>query len=422
MVSKASVESDFEEFFSANPDCVVVDTSVKLRDELGSFQIANPWGDKTLSIFLPDDDTERLALAKHLNGVVLPPRYSAVLHRSTQHLEVLWTAYRLRAASTEIKDREFTLNWEGVDRVLRFGDSSDAVLSLAKRCFATSNESLTNHRNILSFNLFAENPDHPALDRPLSFFVDCSGIDVEDLNEFVLHVNAYMTYFDRKSPRILIHSDAENDLTPRDRYVEGEFPKKISARRIDANLLSFWNEVFMSNDQIMRFLLCYRIVEYAAFNYLGAKTKQEIRRLLSKPSLPQSVDEAIDKLVEALVQSKEIEAIPRTQNLVAETVDLEKLWENIELNLDYFRGEHVFDGGFRVAPLLSGKCDFQTWKTNGVRNTMDRLRGIRNALSHGQDGSTRGTIRPTKVNEHSLLPWVNLIEIIAGDAMLLHRT
>ncbi|MEP2919128.1 MAG: hypothetical protein ABJP06_00225 [Sulfitobacter sp.] len=414
-----AISVEFESFINLNPTVELA--TIEGDDARYEFRFDMPWGDKTLAVFLPRSSEERIELATALSELILPTQFSAVYHIKTNKLEVLWTAYKLRAASEEVKDRVFDFNWMGTIRSSRFARSSDVVLCLAKHCLPISNESLTGHRNILPFHFYATEIEHPSLNEPMSFWIDCDGLEMDDLKTYVRHLNAHMTYFDRSSPRVLIHEEIGSGFQRRSRYVEGEFPAVINAREVDANLLAFWNEIFESNNEIMRFLLCYRIVEYAAFNYLDAKTKKEVMRLLSQPSLPQNVASVSGTLLEIFMQSKETEQIPRLQNLVSETVDLKRVWEVISINSDYFRKPHVFEGGYTISPLLSGKCDFETWKPNGVRTTMDRLRQIRNALSHGQDGATRGTIQPTIGNSQSLVPWVNLIEILAGDVMLLHK-
>lgn len=407
------MQEELSDFFENNPFS-------EFKFEEGEAFVERPWGDKTLSIQIPSEVDERKSIVEVLNGITLPQELSGILHKETGQLEILWTAYRLKSHSLEVKDRKFSFRWNGRDRACGFDKSSDAALTLARHCLPVSNASSTDHRNIVSFHLSANEIDHPMLETPMSFFVDCDGLKHDEMMLMLSNLNAYMLYFDRRTPRILMHSIAESVFESNSRLLEDEFPAKISAKDIDGNLLSYWTEAFNTKDEVMRFLLMYRIVEYASFSFIEGETLKAVRRELSKPSLPHRIDSTARKLTEVIAQSKEIDQINRVQNMIASLVDLERLWGCIEKNLDYFKDEQKFDGGYVVKPLVSGKCDFETWKPNAVRNTFDRLRMLRNALAHGQDGSTRGTIRPTRQNAQLLVPWLNVLETIASDVMFLH--
>lgn len=385
-------------------------------------RIDKPWGDKSLSIYIPAgaDDSEDLAAS--LEYLYLPPEFSAVFHLDSEELEILWTAYKLRAHSEEVKDRNFLIQWEGVERRCEFRQSSERTLTLAKHCFPVSNAGSTDHRNIVSFHLLANEKNHPMLSEPISFFVDCKGLNFQEINDFVVHLNSFMIYFDRRTPRILMHSEASDEYKANSRLMEGEFPEKISARRLDPNLISYWTEAFSTKDQVMRYLLLYRIIEYASFTYIDGDLLNAVRRQLLRPSLPSSIDLSARKISEIVTKTKELDSITRVQNMITSVVELEKIWGCIENNIDYFRRDHTFDGGYTVKALLSNRCDFENWSPNGVRSTFDRLRQLRNALAHGQDGATRGTVRPTRANAHAIVPWVNILETIASDVMFLQSS
>jgi len=407
------VQQELSEFFENNPFS-------ELKIEQEENLVIRPWGDKTLSILIPSEEEQKKPLIQVLNDITLPQELSGILHRKTGQLEILWTAYRLQSHSLEVKDRKFSFRWNNRNRACGFGKSSEEALTLAKHCIPVSNASSTDHRNIVSFHLSANEREHPMLETPMSFFVDCEGLSHEEMMLMLSNLNAYMIYFDRRTPRILMHSVSESVFEVNSRLLEDEFPAKISAKDLDGNLLSYWTEAFSTKDEVMRYLLMYRIVEYTSFSFIEGETLRAVRRELSKPSLPNRVDATARKLTEVIVQSKEIDQINRVQNMITSLVDLERLWSCIEKNIDYFKGDQTFDGGYKVKHLVSGKCDFETWKPNAVRTTFDRLRSLRNALAHGQDGSTRGTIRPTRQNAQLLVPWLNVLETIASDVMFLH--
>ncbi|MBL4751135.1 MAG: hypothetical protein JKX71_11250 [Amylibacter sp.] len=412
-----AITSLLSTFFEKNPESKLEEVENE-GDQKKDIHLVSPWGDTTLVVILPNEEKECLLLIEALNSVWLPNKFSAIMHNEDRIMEVVWTAYSLRTTAAEIANRNFNFEWNGQVRKCEYKEASSELLKIAGNCFPVSNSSNTEHRNIISFHLYANNVKHQRLDRPMCFWVDCDGIEDRELTEYFLHLNAYMSYFDRLSPRVLIHKDLPKKHKKLERYVNGKFPDSLSARKLDPNILSFWCEAIGASDEIMRFLLYYRILEYCAFTHIEHSARQEVTRELMRPDLTSNMEDVQASISEIFAKNRAVDSIQRTQTFISATVQHKLLWDAIELNHDFFKKDVVFEGGFKVNALLSNKCDFENWKPNGVRNTLDRLRVIRNALSHGQDGSTRGAIRPGSENSQKLVPWINLIEIIAGEAML----
>ena len=118
----------------------------------------------------------------------------------------------------------------------------------------------------------AENNVVPAeLMDPLSFWV--SNIQAVDNNtiDMLRNLNFFLTYYDFASPVILIHDVEELlPISTKLRYIKGKFPVDITGRPLDPNLLSFWTAANSAN-AILRFILYYRIIEYAAFHFIDDK-------------------------------------------------------------------------------------------------------------------------------------------------------
>ncbi|ANT61906.1 hypothetical protein AYJ57_15730 [Salipiger sp. CCB-MM3] len=391
----------------------------------GIIFIATPWGDKTIGLVIPDDSDKQYSLFESLNGSTLPEKYSAIYHRDTKKLEVIWTAYHLNSASAETAEREFEFLFGGNTHKCWFGEASQRLMSIAACAEPVSNSNATNYRNLTSFMLLQRTEDGEdghhggrALSTPRSFYIDLGELDWEEIDNLVIHLNAFMSYYDTKTPQVLIHEPIAKDFSARDRYLHGEFPKKISGREIDINALNYWREATLSGNEIVTFLTCYRIIEYLAFHFIESQTRSRIKKILSSPHAHSKIDATMRSVVEALSAKSATDDIPKAQNLITETINMELLWTEITRHKKYFCTPTNFDGGYAVKSLITEKDSLETFSNNGVRNTFDRLRGIRNALSHGQDQQTRSVIRPTAHNRRLIRPWLNLIEIIAGEAML----
>lgn len=395
------------------------------QGENGDLLITTPWGDKTIALLIPDEVEKRKILVESLNCCTLPEKYSAIYHNDTKQLEVIWTAYRLNSASIETAERNFEFTFNGNTHKCWFGEASQRLMSIAGCAEPVSNSNATNYRNLMSFiilqHLEDEDGDQPGtrtVSTPRSFYIQVGELNWAEIDNLIIHLNAFMSYYDTKTPQVLIHEPIAQNFDARDRYLHGEFPKKISGRDIDINALTYWREATLSSNEIDTFLTCYRIIEYLAFHFMESQTRSRVKKVLSSPHALSNIDATMRSVVEALSAKNAIEEIPKTQNLISETIDMELLWREIERHKDYFCKPTSFDGGYTVKNLITNKDSLETFSNNGVRSTLDRLRGIRNALSHGQDQQTRSVIRPTAHNRHLIRPWLNIIEIIAGEAML----
>lgn len=416
------VRAKLEDFLANHPECTLTfkEHYIEGQSSVQEAAITLPWNDKTLQISVPQDGAEAAELFESLNSVLLPTKYSAVFHRANNTLEVIWTAFKLSPVLEEVSSRGFTFNFDGKAHWCCFGEATPCLITIARSTSPVAMANHTNYRNITSLVAYANNfGGGHGVDKPLSFFVDCADLGINEIDDMIKHLNAHMLYYDTRTPFILIHEDTpSDDHKPRDRYLHGAFPDRIDGRRIDLNVLEFWLEMTKTKNEIMRYLLCYRIIEYVAFGYIDIDARAKVRKILNSPHSRARPEETLSSVVQIITTAKASDEIQKAQHLVTSTVNLVDIWREICRNKSKFVNPTSFEGGYEVKALISEKDTLETFSTNGVRNTMDRLRAIRNALSHGRDTQTRGVIRPTQTNSMLIKPWLNLIEIIAGETML----
>lgn len=97
-----------------------------------------------------------------------------------------------------------------------------------------------------------------------------------------------------------------------------------------------------------------------------------------------------------------------------DTVSKTILWKEIENNIDSFKKEITFEGGFVLESLLtSAKIEHLD-----LSKFAKHIKDIRNALSHGRDIRTQMVIIPTSRNFGLLQPWVSLMCVVAGEVVL----
>lgn len=405
-------------FLERHPQSKIVRHKIGDADVLA---IENPWSDATLITLLFDEADD---LASVLNQVLLPERLSAIWHIDTKDLEVVWTAFELGENQKEIADRKFEFRYGRKKYKCEFGNSSERLLKLAEKTIPRSNPTSTNFRNLSSFNSFVTSDDEDKLkeflDKPRSFWIRKASMEEDDLVEMIGLLNFYMTYFDAQSPTILVHQVEQTGIVPRTRYHRGKFPEIISARALDENLISFWGAADRGNE-MLRFILYYRVIEYAAFHYIDVKIRQRLRKLILDPMCGQEPERTISSILEALDPGK-VDEVPRFNDLLASAVDATLVWREIEANRESFSKSVTFDGGFKLDAIVGKNETEETFGAGGMVKFGDAIRKIRNVLAHGRDQRTAKVITPTLRNMALLKPWVNAIAAAAGEVVLYEAT
>lgn len=381
--------------------------------------INKPWGEDALVIFLPDDLD---AIADALNNLYLPERFTAIWHKDQKEFEIIWTAFPLSAQLDEVKNRKFLFHFDSKEHECQFSRSSDRLLLIAEYAAPVA-LSLTGHRNLFSYRRYVErqksgNEDGspvPALGEPISFWIKNLEWDEDQILSLVRHLNFYMTYYDNKVPKIFIHSSKEEAAEPRTRYLIGNFPQRLDARKIEDDLLQLW-AASREGDAGRRFIYCYRIIEYASHAYVDREARSQVRRLLSAPHALSDVAGLADRVVAAALSSK-AEEIQRVANLVKDAVDPDLLWREINLNRSSFSRETTFDGGFTLPALIDADTTQNGFAVNGITGFVTSARHVRNHLSHGRDRTTQASIAPTVANFRKLEPWVSALSVVAGEVI-----
>lgn len=385
------------------------------------FAVADPWGDGSLIIYLPDEVGE---LEDVLNGLILPERLSAIYHIDDRQLEIIFTAFNLRPSHIELADRAFEFNFRNTSHSCSFARSTDKLLKVAEYISPRS-ASETNFRNMLSFNMYMETRgsdgkiSHPFIRNPISFFIKNVDWDELDTISMLENLNFYMSYYDDESPIVIIHPDFSKNIAavaPRTRYIRGEFPEFLNGRELDAHLLSFWVAAKDSN-LIMKFMLYYRIIEYVAIGWIDETIRRELRRQLSAPDASLNIDKTIERMVSSMNIQK-LDDTARFRSVIRNVVDPDILWNKIEKNKNAFSCDTTFDGGFCIKAFVSKNDTIETFRSGSIDKFSERARKIRNALSHGKDMESSGVITPSKHNFELLKPWVHLMAVAAGETVL----
>lgn len=397
-------------------------TITKVLNAAGASQlhIGHPWSDKSLALVIPPEPDD---LAEALHNCILPYRLLAIYHVDKRALEVIWTAFPLSASMSDVSGRKFTFTHKRRKHVCHFTKSSKRLLTIATASKPISESNASNFRNLASFARWnTTKPDDRALRglaEPLSFWISNVKWSDEGVISLVNSLNFYLTYYDEASPYAVVLPPLDVDQSEtakKNRYVVGSFPAEINGSDLDQNLLSFWTASLVGNPA-MKFILYYRIVEYASHHFLDEQIRRDVKRYVQKPDFYANLDQSLEHIIGICMPSKQ-DDIPKFKGVLKECVDMSLIWREIEPNIDFFRKETRFEGGFSVGPLLS-KDDKKVNFENGGRDKLaDCLRLIRNTLSHGRDMKTGKVIMPTARNFRLLMPWVHLVKTAAAEVVI----
>jgi hypothetical protein len=277
-------------------------------------------------------------------------------------------------------------------------------------------------RDLQSFDQFtnvpkAKHSDY-GLDIPRSFWIRNADYSEEELLELIEHLNFYLSYYDFRSPIIIVHEplSPNSQTAQRTRYLHGSFPKDIISDALDAHMLSFWSSAYGENP-MMSFLLYFRVIEYAAIHYIDGTIRSHLRKLLMAPNIKGNIDPTIDEIVGSMNVQK-LDDTQRFKAVLRQCVDPKLLWKDVQPSIAFFSKDTEFDGGFTVKKLVSSTDDEANFCTRGVDSFSESARKIRNALAHGKDMETAGVITPTTRNVKLFLPWVHLMATAAGEVVL----
>ncbi|MGD9538332.1 MAG: hypothetical protein AB7P52_15995 [Alphaproteobacteria bacterium] len=403
-------------YLEMHPESAVEEIKQPDRPRLA---ITKPWGEEGLVIFLPDP-LEPLADA--LNNVLLPESFTAMWHRDTRQLEVIWTAFPLKGPFADVAGRKFTFRFESCEHECQFGSSSARLLLIAEHT-APTGMSATQYRNLQSYHQYidwqkqtAGKEDAPKWPgSPRSFWVHNFDWNAERALRFARHLNFYMTYYDSSSPDMLVWPPKSDDPKPRTRYIIGQFPSLIDARLVEDDLLHYW-DASRKGDAARQFVYAYRIIEYASYTHIGHDARLKVRQLLNAPHAFSDTAALAERVIAAALGS-ETDDIRRIFMLLEDTVNPGLVWREIAENRAAFENETRFDGGCVMKPLISKTETESTFVTNGVSQFAQSARQIRNHLSHGRDQKTQTSITPTVSNFRKLKPWVSVLSVVAGEVI-----
>lgn len=401
-----NLEKELENFLSLNQ-------SAKLEYEKERFLITHPWNDDAVTFEIKVGDS---LLIEALNNLLLPPSLSAIYHTDTLTLEFI---FQIAQEDDPLWARKFDFIYNGITYLCRYGPSSGRLMHIARSSQLKQVLSSTDYRNLRMYKDYSDPAKVSPLAvkyfekrKPMSFFLE--SIKVENTDQILnlaRHLNFYMFYFDRETPKIIVHRPEDSVLDFNETSAETVFPDSIISSEVDTYLLDLWTGAQTASSRLT-FLYYYQMLEYAAFYFIEEQVKLKVEKILRQPNILSSLDTCLAQVVDEIVDYK-LSDEAKLNAVVKRTVNPDKIWAVIEQYRTDFAQPQQFDGGFEIEQFIKDDWTAQDFAIMWTPKLSDKLRQIRNALVHSRESRMGQVIAPTRANDARIMPWVKVVEEIA---------
>lgn len=377
------------------------------------YKLLNPWNDKSVAFLFKKG--QKLA---SLRNIIFPEQLSAIFNVQNSVLEFVYGPIDPKKS---IKSREFEFLYNGTTFKCKFGEMSSSLVLLAKAFKANERESLSDYRNLRFLRDFlSENHYEELRNRSFlaSFFIEG---DFNTINsDFVglsKSLNFYMSYFDRGTPRILIHAKEIDNAKYKDPCLHelfDTFPKKIKATTIDSTLLDTFMVAHRAVNVRLKFIFYYQVLEYSSYYYLDTKIQTKIQKILNDPQILDRPDHFSKSLIEDLKDhfSQKDDTI-KLEKTITENVSIEDVRNELEVYKEFFEQDLEFEGGLRIDRILNGTNAIEHLKEADLILIKKNIERIRNVLVHLRESRENKVILPTQKNDNKILPYLFLLRRIA---------
>ncbi|RIV42135.1 hypothetical protein [Flagellimonas pelagia] len=377
------------------------------------YKILNPWNDKSVAFSF-----KKRQKLTDLKNIYFPEQLSAILDKQKSELEFV---YGPIDPKRPIKSREFEFLFNGTIFKCWFGEMSSSLVLLSKAFRPNERESLSDYRNLRFLrDLLSEKHYEDLRKRSFlaSFFINGDFDNIKhDYVGLSKSLNFYMSYFDRSTPRILIHAkeiDNERYKNPCLNELFDTFPRKINATIIDSTLLDTFMVAHQAVNVRLKFIFYYQVLEYSSYYYLDNKIQAKIQKTLNDPQIFDKPDYFSKSLIEDLKDhfSQKDDSI-KLEKTITENLSIEDVRNELEVNKEFFSQDLEFEGGLKIDRILNGENAIEHLKEADLVLIKKNIERIRNVLVHLRESRENKVILPTQRNNNKILPYLYLIRRIA---------
>lgn len=398
------------ETFKSNNECVeIVNTDTKIS-------IIKGWGDESICFeYDTQDDFESL------DNIVLKKELFALYHKDKQMYEFIYLPLQ------EKYERTFDYIFCGKKFHLSYEQPTDTFVTLAKR-YRTSDSAEISDRAyaLLRYNFYyknQENEDDVQKLFPTNFFITgpFDTIPYEEHLDFFKHINFMLTYYDRKSPNILIfnnNNDSIEEVSVPCKSLKDSFPKIINGGRLDPTLLELMKAAREAGSYRLKYIFYFQVLEYCSYYYIENSLRRKITNIIKSPDILNS-EKYSNKIIELYSDYfKSNKDDKRMERLIQDLCTYDDIREEIKSNESFFTKSLQFEGGFCIDPLFKNKEEIDNPPTTIFTSIRKNIDSIRNVIVHARETRENAVIKPTIRNSRLLAPYLYLLRRIAETVII----
>ena len=388
---------------------------IEIVEETEHININSMWEDNSFMCRL-----ERKTDFSLFANVKFPKELSAIFHKNGDpSLEFIYFPLKKGDA---IIERNFTFYYKNKEFRASFKEPTKLFQIIANG-FRRLTDSDTFYRNLTNFYDFYRKEKPKNMQSfyenriPINFFIEGDFSEIEkDFISFAKYVNFYMNYFDRKTPRLIIHEkeEIEEYNLPCNYAKNKDFPKTITFFDIDPVLIDLFYVARETDNVRQKFIFYFQVLEYCAYYHLNDDLKKRLKNIIKTPDLLNSPNKYSSLLIEEFKDHfKQNDDSKKLDCLLKEFCDWNDIKNEIECNKEYFSKELEFDGGFIIKALISEKNTTDLEPSNIIKSIKDNVEKIRNVLVHIRESRENKVIFPTNKNNGLLIPYLYLVQRLA---------
>lgn len=398
------------EIFKSNNECVeIINTDTKIS-------IIKGWGDD--SIYFEYDIQDNL---EPLDRIVLKKELFALYHIDKQMYEFIFLPL------PEKYERTFDYIFCGKEFHLSYEQPTETFISLAQQCRHSDCTDITDRAYaLLRYHSYYKSFENEALVQelyPTNFFIKgpFDEISYEEHLELFKHVNFMLTYYDRKSPNILIYdnkNDSIEEVSIPCKSKNESFPKIINGGRLDPTLLELMKAANDTGSYRLKYIFYFQVLEYCSYYYIENSLRRNITNIIKSPDILNS-EKYSHKIIELYSDYfKSNKDDKRMERLIQDLCTYDDIKEEIKSNRSFFTRKLQFDGGFCICPLFNNEEEIDNPPASIFTLIRKNIDSIRNVIVHARETRENAVIKPTTRNSRLLAPYLYLLRRLAETVII----
>lgn len=385
----------------------------EIKDEL--LIINNCWNDDSFMFKFSNEEP-----LDYLNNIVFPNELFAIFHKDKNLYEFIYSPLR------EENIREFSYIFCSQSFKLYYAKPTEVFKSLVTH-FSLNNLEESNDRTygLLRFAQYYSYTDVDEQEKifPTNFFIegDFTNFPYEEHINLFRHVNFMLSYYDRKSPRILIYNLSEenlNDILVPCKNKNESFPERIMSNSFDPTLLELMEAARDTDSSRLKYIFYFQILEYSSYYYIENKLKRQITNIIKSPDIL-NTEKYSNRIIEIYSDYLKVgKDDMRMDKLLEDFCDFDDIKDELITNSKYFINNLCFDGGFSVKKLFNEEDEIKNFSQSTMQTIRRNITSIRNVLVHAREPRENSEIKPTKKNVQLLKPYLFLLRRIAETIVI----